>query len=79
MSLSAPPTPTPTTAMNDAKVIKLGEPPAARPKTPARNRVILKHHLASPKVIFAENIENRVAAPSSQDIATKTPEYRTNE
>jgi len=40
-----PPTPTPITANKEAKVRKLGDPPAARPKTPAIKRVILKHHL----------------------------------
>ena len=47
---SIPPTPTPTTARSDANAIKLGEPPAARPKTPARRRVTLKHHLNKGKV-----------------------------
>ena len=48
-ALSVPPTPMPTTASSDANAMKLGEPPAERPKTPVRNRVRLKHHLTSPK------------------------------
>lgn len=40
-----PPTPNPTTAKRDARVKKLGEPPAARPNTPAIKSVKLKDQL----------------------------------
>lgn len=40
-----PPTPRPSTASRDASVMKFGDPPAARPKTPARKRVMLNDHL----------------------------------
>jgi len=42
-----PPTPTPTTASNEANVIKLFEPPAASPKIPVISSVKLKDHLPS--------------------------------
>lgn len=40
-----PPTPIPITLIKQAKVTKFWEPPAARPNTPAKNKVMLKHHL----------------------------------
>ena len=47
LCFGVPPTPTPTTARSDANTIKLGEPPEARPKMPASNRVMLKHNLTN--------------------------------
>ena len=40
-----PPTPNPTTANKEARVTKFGDPPAARPNTPAMNSVKLNGHL----------------------------------
>jgi len=60
--LSVPPTPTPITARSDANVIKLGEPPAARPKTPARNRVTLKHHLTKTQKRFILDSQVNISA-----------------
>ena len=40
-----PPTPRPSTARREARVMKFGEPPAANPNTPAKNSVMLNDHL----------------------------------
>lgn len=42
-----PPTPVPKAAIKDASVTKSGDPPAARPNTPAISRVKLNDHLSN--------------------------------
>ena len=80
LHFGVPPTPTPTIARSDANVMKLGEPPAARPKMPASNRVALKHHLLTKQVrkSFLHPMIRHHVEPSSPNIATKTPEHGTN-
>ena len=83
-----PPTPTPMTANSDAKVRKLFDPPAARPKVPAIRSVILKDHLrylfhqpSEPKALeLSANLLPQISHPSPQKTApTNRPMFKASD
>ena len=78
--LTVPPTPVPRTAINDARVTKFGDPPAAIPNTPAMNRVMLKDQLKErARHLSVHNAKLRYHKPSAPDITSHAPEQCSDE
>ena len=79
--MHAPPTPAQVIVRREARLTKLGEPPAAKPKTAVARRVKLNDHLENDATLInhvrmSDLKKNR---PSTPDITSDAPKYGTNE